>query len=164
MSRRASSVLALLLLPGLVHGGLACNSDDLFGVQPGTTTGDETTGTSTGTTAVPTTGEATSTGEVASTSTGEPPPDTSCDEFLACLGPCALAADVMCIIGCTEGLPPDEAAKVGELLVCIGQTCFESGACTQDTLQDPICLACIAFGLMNQHPPGCEAEADACYP
>lgn len=160
MSRRASPFLALLLLPGL-----ACNSDDLFGAEPATTTGDETTGTSTGTTAEPTTGEPTTTGDLTTgTSTGEPPPDTSCDEFLACLGPCALSADVMCILGCTEGLPPDEAMKVGDLLVCIGQGCFESGACTQDTLQDPICLACLAFGLMNKHPPGCEDQADACYP
>lgn len=162
MSRRVSSLVLSVVLGLSVP---ACNSDDLFGVDPSTSTG-ETTGTSTGTTAAPTsTGiDPTSTGDVSSSSTGEPPPETTCDEFLGCLGPCALSADIECIIGCTEGLPPDEAAKVGQLVVCLGMACFESGACTPETLQEPLCLACIAFGLMNPNPPGCEAEADACYP
>lgn len=165
MSRRAPSPLVAL---GVVSwlSAVACNSDASLDLDPTTSTGDETTGTSTGTTAVPTTGEVTTTTGVDETTgtTAAPPPDTSCDEFLACLGPCALSADIMCILGCTEGLPPDEAAKVGQLLVCVGQVCFDSGACSPDTLQDPICLACIAFGLMNKHPPGCEEQADACYP
>lgn len=162
MSRRSPAPAVVTAL--FASWALACNSDATFDVDLSTSTGAETTGTSTGTTAIPTTGDITTgDGTSSSSTTGEPPPETSCDEFFACLGPCALSADLMCIFDCAQGLPPDEAMKVGGLLVCVGQICFESGACTQDTLQDPICLACIAFGLMNPKPPGCEDEAAACY-
>lgn len=148
-------------------GLLACNSDVLLDSAGPTSTGEpESTSSSTG---VPTTGEpGTSTTGATSTTGGDsttgepPPPEKTCEDFLDCLGPCALSADPECIVGCGEGLAPDELLKVGQLVACVGGGCFESGACTPDTLQDPICLACLGLGLLNPNPPGCEAEADAC--
>ena len=66
------------------------------------------------------------------------------------------------IITDANGLPPDQAANAIGLGLCIGMGCFESGACSIDTLQDPLCLACIGFGLVNQTAPGCEDQAEAC--
>lgn len=151
-------------LLALVLGLAACTSDDLRGADSASSTGPESTSSSSSSTGEPTTtGSSSSSGSSSgSSSTGAPPADTTCDEFLQCLGPCALNFDLQCILDCADGLPPDEAAKVGQLIGCVGLGCFESGACTPETLQDPLCLACLGLGLLNPNPPGCEAEADAC--
>lgn len=154
---------ALLVSLGL----FACNSDALFASAGPESTGEpESTGGSTAV-IVPTTGEPGSTGSTGGTSTGgdttgEPPPDKTCEDFLECLGPCALSADLECIAACGTDLPPEELAKLAMLGLCVGGNCFESGTCTLDTLQDPACLACLALGLLNPNPPGCEAQAEAC--
>lgn len=168
MSRRAS-LLALVVAPCI---STACNSDDLLGGldQPDTTS--TSTGTTTTTGEPPTTGEltttTTTTGGDTTTTTGgssttlapEPPP--TCDELLDCVLPCALSLDLECAQMCADGLSPEEAGKAFELALCVGMSCFESEACTADTLMDPVCLACIGFLLMDDSPAGCEAEAEAC--
>ncbi|PCC66440.1 hypothetical protein SAMN02745121_00796 [Nannocystis exedens] len=167
MSRRAS-LLALVVAPCI---STACNSDDLLGGldQPDTTsTG---TGTTTTTGEPPTTGELTTTTTTTSggdTTTGassttlapEPPP--TCDELLDCVLPCALGFDLECAQMCADGLSAEEAGKAFDLALCVGMACFESEACTTETLMDPVCLACIGFLLMDDNPAGCEAEAEAC--
>lgn len=152
--------LSLVLVVGLQ----ACTSDDPAGADTASSsTGGTTGGSSSSTTAEPTTSTTdASSSTTGGSSTGELPPDTSCGEFLQCLGPCALSFDVQCILDCSQGLPPDEAAKVAQLIGCVGLGCFDSGACALDTLQDPLCLACLGLGLLNPNTPGCEAEADAC--
>jgi len=155
--------------------GLACNSDDLFLGEGSSSTGEPATTTTTGT---PTTGPVGSTsttdattifettgGESSSTGgdeTTETPPQQTCRDVLMCVGGCALMLDPACFQMCAEGLQPEEAMKAGQLGLCIGQLCFESGACSPDTLMDPACLACIGFGILSPNPPGCEAEAEAC--
>jgi hypothetical protein len=146
----------------------ACTSDDLAAAETTSsssssseTTAVPTTGTpdlTTSSTGDPTTGAATT-----SSSTGEPPPDTTCSDVLDCLPNCLMDSDPAGCLGmCADGLPPDEAMNAIGLALCIGQGCFESGACSLETLQDPLCLACIGFGLINQTAPGCEDQADAC--
>lgn len=146
----------------------ACNSDALYDSAAPESTGEASTG-STG--EVVTTGEPASTGSTgaASTgaeSTGEPPPEEkSCEDFLACIPPCALSMDPMCFADCADGLSPDALPQLGQLGLCVGSGCFESGACelSLESLQDPLCLACIGLGLLNPNPPGCEEQADACH-
>jgi hypothetical protein len=157
----------------LLGAGLACNSDDLY-FDATSSTGTGTTGT-TGTAGTPTTGGSTSTGEPTtgiettggtSTSAGdettEVPPEQTCRDVLMCVGECALTLDPACFQMCAEGLAPDEAAKAAQLGLCIGGSCFESGACSPDTLMDPKCLGCIAIGILSPSPPGCEEQAAAC--
>lgn len=147
----------------------ACTSDDLSAAE---TTSSGSSSSSSETTAVPTTGPdltTSSTGDpstgdpTSSSSTGEPPPDTTCSDVLDCLPNCLMDSDPAgCLAMCADGLPADEAMNAIGLALCIGQGCFESGACSLDTLQDPLCLACIGFGLVNQTAPGCEDQAKAC--
>ncbi len=169
-------LLRLALSACLVLGaGLACNSDDLDQdpTLPSSgapdTTGTPTTGAIDPTTGDPTTGDPTtggaesSTGTTGAPTTGEPPPPPqSCRDILMCVGMCALTLDPACFTQCAEGLDPQEAAKAVALGVCIGQGCFESGVCTTDTLMEPACLACVALGVLDLHPDGCEDQADAC--
>ena len=177
MRTPSSSLVALgvVVSSGVVFG-LACSSDDLDFVEPeasssepATTTGltptttgatDTDTSTTSGTTSFETTGgESSSTG---SDETTDIPPPQTCRDVLMCVGECALTLDVACFQMCAEGLQPDEAAKAAQLGLCVGQNCFESGACSPDTLMDPACLACIGIGILSPKPPGCEAEAEAC--
>ena len=142
--------------------GLACNSDDLFLGEGSSSTGEPATTTTTGT---PTTGPVGSTSTTDATTifeTTETPPQQTCRDVLMCVGGCALMLDPACFQLCAEGLQPEEAMKAGQLGLCIGQLCFESGACSPDALMDPACLACIGFGILSPNPPGCEAEAEAC--
>jgi len=146
----------------------ACTSDDLF-ADASTSSSSSS---SSETTATPTTGApdpstsssgdpSTSEGSEGSSSTGEPPP--TCSDVLECLPMCLADPDPAGCLGmCANGLPPDQAANAIGLGLCIGMGCFESGACSIDTLQDPLCLACIGFGLVNQTAPGCEDQAEAC--
>jgi hypothetical protein len=156
---------ATLLFLGL----LACNSDALYdSAEPESTGEPASTGGSTGT---PTTGEpgstGTSTGADTSTgggSTGEPPPpEKTCEDFLNCIGPCALTMDPMCFADCADGLSPEALPQLAGLGICVGGGCFESGACSLQTLQDPACLLCLGLGLLNPNPPGCEEQAAACH-
>lgn len=147
----------------------ACTSDDLNFADA-----TSSSSSSSDTTAVPTTGvpdPTTSssgdptTGEPDPTTgdptTGEPPP--TCGELLECLPGCLMDPDPAGCLGmCTEGLQPEQAADAIALGLCIGQGCFESGACSLETIMDPLCLACIGFGLISENPPGCEAQSDAC--
>lgn len=148
----------------------ACTSDDLLAAG---STSSGSSSSSSDTTAVPTTGAPDlstsstgdpSTGEPTTTATtGEPPPETTCGDLIDCLPGCLMDPDpVTCLGMCTQGLPPDQAMNAIALGLCIGQGCFESGACSLDMIQDPICLACIGFGLVSKNPPGCEDQADAC--
>ncbi len=149
----------------------ACTSDDLFAAG---STSSGSSSSSSDTTAVPTTGapdlSTSSTGDpttgaptTTSETTGEPPPETTCGDLIDCLPGCLMDPDpVTCLGMCTQGLPPDQAMNAIALGLCIGQGCFESGACSLDMIQDPICLACIGFGLVSKNPPGCEDQADAC--
>ncbi len=162
----------------LLGAGLACNSDDLFADATGSTSTGEpgTTGTPTTTGASSTTGDPTTgdftTGAAESSSssssssggdeTTEAPPEQTCRDVLMCVGGCALTLDPACFQMCAQGLPPDEAMKAAQLGLCIGTSCFDSGACAPDTLMDPKCLACIAIGILSPNPPGCEDEAAAC--
>lgn len=154
--------------------GLACNSDDPGGAADASSTGpqpttgaDPTTSTGAGTsTGAPTTGTGTSTGVATTATTGEEttggPPEQTCRDVLTCVSKCALTLDPACFQMCTEGLSPEEGMKAIALGGCIAQGCFMSGACSLDTLQDPLCLACIGLGILGKNPEGCEAEADAC--
>lgn len=147
---------------------LACNSDDLGGLDQPETTSTGTTGSST--TAPPTTGELTTTttgtttgvDTTESSTTAAPDPPPTCDELLDCVLPCALSFDLECAQMCADGLDPAEASEAFELALCVGMACFDSGACTTENLTDPVCLACIGFLLMDDKPAGCEAEAEAC--
>ncbi|WAS98318.1 hypothetical protein [Nannocystis punicea] len=166
MSRRAS----LLALVVAICISSACNSDDLLGGldQPDTTSTSTGTTTTTGeppttgelTTTTTTTGGDTTTGGSSTTLAPEPPP--TCGELLDCVLPCALSFDLECAQMCADGLSPEEAGEAFELALCVGMSCFESEACTTETLMDPVCLACIGFLLMDDNPAGCEAEAEAC--
>jgi hypothetical protein len=164
---RARLVLSACLVSG---AGLACNSDDLFAASSTggvlETTGTPTTGapdpTTGSTTIAETTGDDTSGFITTGDSTTELPPEQTCRDVLNCVGMCALTLDPACFQMCTEGLDPDEAMKAIALGACIGQGCFTSGACSLDTLQDPLCLACIGFGILDKNPPGCEEQAEAC--
>ena len=167
--QRAPLVLSASLVLG---AGLACNSDDLYAVE-----GSSSTGAAATSSGEPTTGEpgtsSTSSSSDASSSTGPadtgdaatsepPPPQQTCEEVLMCVGECALTLDPACFQMCAEGLEAEEASKAFDLLLCVGSGCFESEACTPETLQEPLCLACLGFGILNKNPPGCEEEADAC--
>ena len=55
-----------------------------------------------------------------------------------------------------------EGMKVLALGSCVVQACFESGACSVDTLQDPLCLACIGLGLLSESFKGCEEQGADC--
>jgi hypothetical protein len=150
----------------LLGAGLACNSDDLDFVEAGSTsTGEpDTTGTPTTGAGSTTTGDFT-TGAAESSSgdgTTEAPPEQTCRDVLMCVGQCALTLDLACFQMCAEGLQPDEAAKAAQLGLCVGSSCFESGACSPDTLMDPKCLGCIFIGILSPNPPGCEEQAAAC--
>jgi hypothetical protein len=163
MSRGATSALVFL-------GLFACNSDALFDSAAPESTGEPGSTGSTGE-VVTTTGEDASTGSTGAGSTGagstgEPPPEEkTCEDFLNCIPPCALSMDPMCFADCAEGLSPDALPQLGQLGLCVGGGCFESGACelSLESLQDPLCLACIGLGLLNPNPPGCEEQADACH-
>ncbi len=161
---RARLVLSACLVPG---AGLACSSDDLnFGGSTSTGAPDSSTGVPT--TGEPETGSSSTTGEAStgpgssSDETTEAPPEQTCEDVLMCVGQCALTLDPACFQMCAEGLQPGEAMKAIELALCVGMGCFESEACTPETLQDPLCLACIGFGILNKNPPGCERQAEAC--
>lgn len=164
---RPGLCLAACLAACFVAG--ACTSDDLFAAEASTssssseTTATPTTGApdpSTSSSGDPSTSEP---GSSSSASTGEPPPEKTCSDVLDCLPMCLADPDLAGCLGmCANGLPPDQAANAIGLALCIGMGCFESGACTVDTLQDPLCLACIGFGLVNQTAPGCEDQAEAC--
>ena len=158
----------LVLLVGLG----ACNSDDTGAITEGSSTSTGDLGSSTSSTGVPTTtgGESSSstTGlihETTGDSTTEPTtgePEQSCRDALMCFSDCALTLDLACFQGCAEGLPPEEGMKALALGSCIVQGCFGTGACSVDTLQDPLCLACIGFGLLSESSPGCEEQGAAC--
>ena len=163
-------MLARLALSAcLVLGaGLACNSDDLLLEVASTSTGASSMATLGSTTLDPTTQGPTTQGPTTGDptpgdpTTGDPPPQQTCRDVLMCVGKCALTLDPACFQACAEDLPPDEAAKAAALGLCVGQGCFGSGTCSPDTLMDPPCLACIAFGVLDLHPDGCEDQADAC--
>lgn len=166
----AASVTLRLALPASLALGLAaCTSDDLFAAA---STGSSSSSSSSETTAAPTTGApdpSTSssgdptTGEPPVITTGEPPPETTCGDLIDCLPKCLMDPDIAGCLGmCTQGLPPEEAMNAIALGLCIGQGCFEAGACSLETIQDPACIACLGFGLISKKPPGCEDEAEAC--
>ncbi len=150
-------------------GSLACVSDDLgaLGVVA-TSTGEATTTTGLTTMVEPETTMVPTTTDVStSTSTTTDDPTTgadppTCREVLDCLPGCLTNMDPACFQMCTEDLPPDAAIDLALLGLCIGGSCFESGACSFETLQDPLCLACIGFQLLAPVPKGCEDEAMAC--
>ena len=150
----------------LLGAGLACNSDDLDFDAPGSTSTGEP-----GTTGTPTSTGSTSTGELTTGTTSaessggdetETPPEQTCRDVLMCVGECALTLDIECFQMCAEGLPADEAANAAQLGLCVGGSCFGSGACSPDTLMDPKCLGCIFIGILSPNPPGCEEQAAAC--
>lgn len=154
----------LVLLVGL-GAVLACNSDDTGAVvesSSSSSTGEPGSSSSTG---VPTT-----TGESSSSSSGDPTtgdpttgaPEQTCRDVLMCFSSCAVSLDPACFQDCASNLPPEEGMKALALGGCIVQGCFESGACTVDTLQDPLCLACIGIGLLSDSTPGCEEQSAAC--
>jgi hypothetical protein len=148
--------------PLVLCAALACNSDDPFAAEESTGGGTTTTGavdpTTSGASSTSTGDDPTTTGD--ESSTGAPGP--TCRDILMCVGMCALTLDLQCFQGCADGLDPEEGQKALELGVCIAGACFESGACTPQTLQDPLCLACIGLGVLGNAPPGCEDQADAC--
>jgi hypothetical protein len=151
----------------LLGAGLACNSDDLYFDEAASTSTTGTTGTPTTDAGSTSTGDATTgtTGADDSSSgdeTTEVPPEQTCRDVLMCVGECALTLDLACFQMCAEGLPPDEAAKAVQLGLCVGGSCFESGACSPDTLMEPKCLGCIFIGILSPNPPGCEDQAAAC--
>lgn len=165
--QRALLVLSASLALG---AGLACNSDDLYAVDSSSSTGALASSSGEPTTGEPGTGSTSSSTDTSSStgpaetgddSTSEPPQQT-CEEVLMCVGECALTLDPACFQMCAEGLEAEEASKAFDLLLCVGSGCFESEACTPETLQEPLCLACLGFGILNKNPPGCEEEADAC--
>ena len=157
----------LVLLVGL-GAAFACNSDDTGAVveASSTSTGEPGSSSSTG---VPTT-----TGGEGSSSTGDPttstttgattelPPEQTCRDVLMCFTDCALTLDLACFQGCAGDLPPEEGMKALALGSCVVQACFESGACSVDTLQDPLCLACIGLGLLSESFKGCEEQGADC--
>ncbi len=159
----------LVLLVGL-GAAFACNSDDTGAVvEPGSSTGDS----SSSSTGVPTTTGDSSSSSSSSTgdpttgdpTTGDPTtgaPEQSCRDVLMCFAGCAVSLDLTCFQDCAGNLPPEEGMKALDLGSCIVQGCFGSGACSVDTLQDPLCLACIGFGLLSSSTPGCEAQGEAC--
>jgi hypothetical protein len=150
MPPRARLVLLVIGL-GLGAVGLgACNSDDTGAITEGSSTSTGDLGSSTSSTGVPTTTgseSSTSTGlihETTGDSTTEPTtgePEQSCRDVLMCFTDCALTLDLACFQGCAEGLPPEEGMKALALGSCIVQGCFGTGACSVETLQDPLCLA-----------------------
>lgn len=157
----------LVLLVGL--GAPACNSDDLSGMagSPGTSTGEPTTtgdlSSSSSSTGAPTTTGGESSSSSGDPTTGEPPPpEQTCRDVLMCVSACALSLDLECFQACAGNLPPEEGVKALELGACIIQGCFGTGACSPETLQDPLCLACIGFGLLSDSTPGCEEQSAAC--
>lgn len=158
----------LVLLVGL-GAALACNSDDT-GAAPGSSSTGEPGSSSSGTTLAPTSTGDTSTGSSSTTvdpttgdpTTGTPEPEQTCRDVLMCFTECAVSLDPACFQACTGNLPPEEGMKALALGACVVQGCFGSGACTVDTLQDPLCLACIGIGLLSNSTPGCEEQADAC--
>lgn len=157
----------LVLLVGL-GAAFACNSDDTGAVveASSTSTGEPGSSSSTG---VPTT-----TGGEGSSSTGDPttstttgattelPPEQTCRDVLMCFTDCALTLDLACFQGCAGDLPPEEGMKALALGSCVVQACFESGACSVETLQDPLCLACIGLGLLSDSFKGCEEQGADC--
>lgn len=156
----------LVLFVGL-GAAFACNSDDTGAVvEPSTST---TTG-DLGSSGSSSTGVPTTTGESSSSSTGDPTtgdpttgaPEQTCRDVLMCFSSCALTLDLACFQDCAGNLPPEEGMKALALGSCIVQGCFGSGACSVDTLQDPLCLACIGFGLLSDSTPGCEEQAADC--
>lgn len=157
----------LVLLVGL-GAALACNSDDTGAIAGSSTstggstsTGEPDSSSSSSSTGIPTTtgGESSSTGDP---TTGEPPPEQTCRDVLMCVSQCALSLDLECFQACAGDLPPEEGMKALALGACIVQGCFGSGACSPETLQDPLCLACIGFGLLSDSSPGCEEQAADC--
>ena len=158
----------LVLLVGL-GAAFACNSDDTGAVVEASSTSTGGTSTSTG---LPTTtgGErSSSTGDPSTTTTGtttgattEAPPEQTCRDVLMCFTDCALTLDLACFQGCAGDLPPEEGMKALALGSCVVQACFESGACSVDTLQDPLCLACIGLGLLSESFKGCEEQGADC--
>ena len=162
----------LVLLVGLGGAMIACNSDDTSALTEGTSTSTGDLGSSTSSTGVPTTtgSESSSTTgdlihETTGDSTTEPTtgePEQSCRDVLMCFSSCALTLDLACFQDCAGNLPPEEGMKALALGSCIVQGCFESEACSVDTLQDPLCLACIGFGLLSDSSPGCEEQAADC--
>lgn len=161
--------LRLVFPASLALGLAACTSDDLFSAA---STGSSSSSSSSETTAVPTTdlpdpstsssGDPT-TGEPPVITTGDPPPETTCGDLIDCLPKCLMDPDIAGCLGmCTQGLEPEAAMNAIALGVCIGTGCFESGACTLETIQETACIACLGFGLLSPKPPGCEDEAEAC--
>jgi len=158
----------LVLLVGL-GAALACNSDDTGALTEASSTSTGEPGSSSSSTGVPTT-----TGGESSSSTGDPttstttgattelPPEQTCRDALTCFQGCAVSLDLACFQSCAEGLPPEEGMKALGLGSCVVQGCFEAGGCSLETLQDPLCLACIGFGLLSESPKGCEEQAEAC--
>ena len=159
----------LVLLVGF-GAAFACNSDDTGAVleASSTSTGDPGSSSSSSSTGVPTTtgdGSSSSTTTTGDPTTGDPTtgePEQTCRDVLMCFSECALTLDLTCFQGCAGNLPPEEGMKALALGSCIVQGCFGSGACSVDTLQDPLCLACIGFGLLSDSTPGCEDQADDC--
>jgi hypothetical protein len=157
----------LVLLVGL-GAAVACNSDDTGAVV------EPTTGSSsTGEPGSSSTGTPTSTGDASSSSsssTGDPTtggsstgaPEQSCRDVLMCFASCAVSLDPACFQACAGNLPPEEGMKALALGSCVVQTCFMTMACTVDTLQDPLCLACIGLGLISESFEGCEEQGAAC--
>jgi hypothetical protein len=159
---------ARLVLLVCLGAALACNSDDTGAFVEASSTSTGEPGSSSSSTGAPTTttGEgSSSTGEPGTTTTGattELPPEQTCRDALTCFQGCAVSLDPACFQGCAEGLPPEEGMKALGLGACVVQGCFEAGGCSLETLQDPLCLACIGFGLLSDNPKGCEEQAEAC--
>jgi hypothetical protein len=157
----------LVLLVGL-GGALGCNSDDTGAAPTSTSTGDPGSSTTSAPTSTGDTSTGTSTGTSTTTvdpTTGDPTtgaPDQTCSDALMCFTGCAVSLDLACFQACTDNLPPEEGMKALALGACVVQGCFTSEACTVDTLQDPLCLACIGIGLLSKSDPNCKEQADAC--
>lgn len=146
----------------LAAGTTGCNSDEVpRSANDETTEGGETTGPE-------------ETGEESTEDTG-PPPDKTCRDGTQCMLACAATypADptpedptlqdffLSCFLECGKDLDAEEALAMINLVSCISDVCYGDGTCGE--MQDnDACSICLAAGLLDDMPPGCEAEAEAC--
>ncbi len=96
-----------------------------------------------------------------STETSPPEPKT-CREMLDCVFMCLGDLGLECLQTCGEGFDPIEVQKATELVLCLGQQCFEKDQCTLTDFTAEACIGCIGLGLFLPEPPGCEEQAMAC--
>jgi hypothetical protein len=141
---------------------LACNSDEKLRAAT-----DDTTDTGTS-------DETTDTGEESTEDTG-PPPDKTCRDGVQCMLACAAQYPanptpedptledylLSCFLECGKDLDAEEALAMIELVSCISDGCYGSGVCVAGESTEE-CTACLVAGLLEEEPPGCEAQGMAC--